>query len=242
MMILAGHSHINALVGNRFSADVVLQEISAHKGLLSLDGPWPRNDAYWEKLIAQANGNRIALVWGGNEHNSCYLFDASYQFDFRSRHVTKIMNRLQIVAQSTIRKKFWDLSIRDLSRFLANLTKSYPSRIVLLGTPPPKKDNEALKKLLAAEPHFLEWAAQIGGGIDQVKLTAPHIRLKLWYVLQDLLAEEAGKVAGSFVRVPVETQDEEGFLKPEFSAHDVTHANEAYGALMLAKLIEELDR
>jgi hypothetical protein len=242
VMIFAGHSHINALVGNRVSADPMLQGNSTHERLLSLDGPWPRNDAYWEELIAHADSNRIALIWGGNEHNSLYFFETAYQFDFRSRHVTRILNNLQIVAQSTIRRKFWNASIRDLSDILAKLLKACPSRIVLIGTPPPKKDNEALRNLLAAEPHFLEWAAQIGEGIDSIRITAPHIRLKLWYVLQDLLAEEAGKVAASFVRVPVETQDEEGFLKPEFSAHDITHANDAYGALMLARVIEELER
>ena len=129
-----------------------------------------------------------------------------------------------------------------MTKLLAAIRKEEPRKLCVLGTPPPKKDSEALRRKLEREPFFLDWAAAIGQDVATIKITEPLVRLKLWHLLQDMFRAEAQKVGAVFVPVPAETLDDEGYLKPEYSADDVTHANEAYGALMLKKAIEELRR
>ena len=79
-----------------------------------------------------------------------------------------------------------------------------------------------------------------GEDLDTVKITPPHVRLKLWYLLQEMLEESAHEVGGKFIPVLAEAQDEAGYLRPEYWYHDVTHANRLYGGLMLRRVIEEL--
>ena len=96
-----------------------------------------------------------------------------------------------------------------------------------------------MKELLPQEPHFVEWAKQMGG-VESAAITDPYVRLKLWHVLQDLIAEAATRHGACFIPVPDGLKDKEGFLKPEHWANDVTHANEVYGEIMLRKVVEEL--
>lgn len=240
--IIAGHSHINALVGLRHEGAPTFREIDGTSGLTVLDGEWPRGRDYWETLITHARGSRIAVIWGGNEHNLAYFFRDAYDFDFASKHVSKILNNIQIIARSTIRKRFYDISLADLATLLDQLKSAEPERLVIIGTPPPKKDNEQLRLMFAAEPHFLQYAASKGIDPRQIPITEPHIRLKLWYLLQDLFAAEASRIGAVFLPVAPETQDAEGYLKQEFWQNDVTHANGDYGAIMLERLGQELER
>jgi hypothetical protein len=117
-----------------------------------------------------------------------------------------------------------------------------PAKLALLGTPPPKKDNEKLRGLLTREPVFVAIAAAHNATPETIEITDPYVRLKLWYLLQDMFREAAAKFGGVYVPVPAETQDRDGFLREEFWAADVTHANSDYGRLMLAKTLEELQR
>jgi hypothetical protein len=112
--------------------------------------------------------------------------------------------------------------------------------VTLVGTPPPKKDNEALRKLLEKEPYFCDWAAQLGQSIDEIKITEPHVRLKLWFLLQDMIAEIGRRHGARFIPVPSELQDEDGFLLEQYWHPDVTHANAAYGAIVLRKVLEDV--
>ena len=238
-MILAGHSHLCALVGNHYAAVPALIEHPGHESLCVMGGDWPRKESYWDALVARASGRRIAIIWGGNEHNSLYFFEAAVKFDFTSTYVKRLLSSLQIVAQGYVKKRMREFAIKDLERLLGRIARASPERLLLVGTPPPKKDNLRLQELLPQEPHLVEWAQQIGG-VRNVSITDPFVRLKLWHVLQDLIAEAAMKNGAHFLPVPDELRDAEGFLKPEHWANDVTHANEAYGEIMLRKVMQEL--
>lgn len=239
-LLLAGHSHLVALVGNADSHTPEMRKLGVGKQCFVLDGTWPRPDAYWQSLADNARGADIALMWGGNEHNSCYFFQDAYQFDFLSTYVNKIMPSLQIVPRNRITKRFNDLSLNHLNSVLAMLAASGARSIALLGTPAPKKDNEALRAMLPTEPFFVDWAGHIGTELDEIKITLPHVRLKLWYLLQDMFATAVANVGGRFISVPPETVDAEGYLRPDYWQADITHANAAYGEIMLRRVLREL--
>ena len=59
------------------------------------------------------------------------------------------------------------------------------------------------------------------------------LRLKLWFLLQQMMRETAERLAIEFWPVSASAMTEEGYLRPEYWAPDATHANGAYGALML---------
>lgn len=238
-MILAGHSHLCALVGSHYAGVPAINDHPEHKGVSVLGGDWPRSSAYWDRLVANAHNSRLAIIWGGNEHNSLYFFERAFKFDFKSNYISRLMMSSQIISQSSIKSRFRAFGVKDLEGLLLRIAAKGPDKIVLVGTPPPKKDNQRLQELLPQEPHFVEWAKQIGG-VEQVTITDPFVRLKLWHVLQDMIAEAAARVGACFVPVPQELKDDEGFLKPEYWAWDVTHANEAYGEIMLRRVVEEL--
>lgn len=239
-IVVAGHSHMSALVGDLHASETELHAVPNFPNVLALHAPWPRSEEYWEHLRAKSAGTRIALVWNGNEHNLHYFFQSPHPFDFQSRHVSKIISTFRIIPRRMVREKFNKSSFDDLRAVLVNLATGSARSIHLVGTPPPKKDNEQLRKILLNEPHFTIWAEGIGESFDTVKITSPHLRLKLWFLVQEMLAEAAHEVGGKFVSVPAELQDADGFLRSEYWASDVTHANRLYGEVMLRRIVQEL--
>lgn len=236
-VILAGHSHLTALTVNHVKHPPALRK---RDNLHVLEGTWPRDEAYWRALADNAAGADLVIIWGGNEHNVGYFFQAAFAFDFLSNKVKRLIPSFQIVSQSRIKRRFNEIDLDELNGVLAMLNERGPSSVTLLGTPPPKKDNEALRKLLAQEPYFCDWAAQLGQSIEDIKITDPHVRLKMWFLLQDMIAEIAHRHGARFIPVPRELQDEDGFLLEQYWHPDVTHANAAYGAIVLKQALEDV--
>jgi DNA-binding HxlR family transcriptional regulator len=240
ILILAGHSHLSALTINHLKVPPELSAVTHRENLHVLEGGWPRDEAYWQALVEHAADADIALVWGGNEHNVGFFFQAAFAFDFLSNKVKKLIPSFQIVSQSKIKRRYNEISLDELDEVLKALRERGARSVTLVGTPPPKRDNEMLRKLLEKEPYFCDWAAQLGQSTDEIKITEPHIRLKLWYLLQEMIAEIGRRHGARFIPVASELQDEDGFLLEQYSFPDVTHANAAYGEVMLRKVLEEI--
>ncbi|MBY6243311.1 hypothetical protein [Methylosinus sp. Sm6] len=241
-VILAGHSHLTALTVNHVKNPPALRALRQHGNLHVLEGTWPRDPAYWRALADHAAGAHVVIVWGGNEHNVSFFFQAAFAFDFLSNKVKRLVPSFQIVSQSRIRRRFNEIDLFELDRVLPILNARMPASVTLVGTPPPKKDTEALRKLLEREPYFCDWAAQLGQSVAEIKITEPHIRLKMWFLLQDMIAEISERYGARFIPVPSELQDEDGYLLEQYWHPDVTHANAAYGAIVLRKVLEQVAR
>jgi hypothetical protein len=205
-------------------------------GTLIMAGPFPRDMSYWDALADLGTGADVGIIWHGNEHNVCYFFEAETPFDFLSPHVHKMDPSAQIMSRAAIRDRFQQ-SFNDLDLVLKRLATGGVNRIALIGTPPPKGDNEALRAFAQTETYFVEAAAQLGQSVETRAITDPYVRLKLWYLLQDKLAEEARIRGVMFIPVPKEVQDADGYLKREFWFEDVTHANEAYGNVIYETVV-----
>jgi hypothetical protein len=208
-------------------------------GTLIMSGPFPRDETYWDTLADLGIGADVGIIWGGNEHDVCYLFESGMRFDFLSEHVRKMNPSAQIISRVAIRDRLQQTSFNDLDLVLKRLTTGGVNRIALIGTPPPKDDHKARRAFLRqpGEAHFVNRAAQLGLSVETISITDPYVRLKLWYLLQDMLAEEARTRGLMFIPVPKEVQDADGFLKREFWASDVTHANEAYGNVIYETVV-----
>jgi hypothetical protein len=62
-----------------------------------------------------------------------------------------------------------------------------------------------------------------------------YLRYKVWRLHSDVVREHAERIGAHYVPRPDEAVDEEGFLKPQF-ALTMTHANSAYGAMVLDQI------
>src|ERR1700730_4047037 len=116
-----------------------------------------------------------------------------------------------------------------------------PCLPVLCGTPPPKGNNERLRDVIANEPHFVNVAEQMKVSLREVELTTPRLRFKLWAVMQIMLQELARERGVPFIPVPTSVQTADGFLAEDYWSEDATHANGAYGRVMLDHLSAELN-
>ncbi|ORA76724.1 hypothetical protein BST28_20585 [Mycolicibacter kumamotonensis] len=242
-LILAGHSHLRAIAGRPIvSESSELVAGPRGDGMLFLVGPGPKRDmSYFDTLADLAIGADVGIIWNGNEHLALYFFEAETPFDFLSAHVRTMNPSAQMKSQAAIRHRFQQTSFDTLDVVLKRLATGGLNRIALIGTPPPKGDNEALRALLQTEEFFVNWAAQLGHSVETVPITDPYVRLKLWYLLQDMQAEKARARGLMFIPVPKEVQDADGFLKREFW-QDVTHANRAYGNVMYETVLRAFNK
>ena len=70
----------------------------------------------------------------------------------------------------------------------------------------------------------------------------PETRLKLWLLEAQLMTEWAESLGAGFLAPPAAASDEDGFLGENYYSDDVTHANAAYGALVLDQVAAILER
>jgi hypothetical protein len=131
-------------------------------------------------------------------------------------------------------RQWFEQNFGRLRDVLAELKTRTDFPIALIGTPPPKGNNEQLRNLLSTAPGFVP-----DDQIAHVRLTPPLIMLKLWHILQEVYQEESEEAGVEFISLIDVVRDEYGFLKEEYWA-DLTHANNSYGRLMLSYLSQKL--
>ena len=235
-VLIAGHSHAVAmgLPGAPRNSAPRLVAVGPHR--LALTGGWPRGDDYWAALEGEARGRALVLSWRGSEYLGEFLIAPTPLFDFvaRARPGAPIDPSAQWVPESLVRAKFskW---VVDSKPVLARM-KPVAARVFLPGSPPPKDDDNLLRRCLMSETAFKMRVEKMGVSLDDVTFSPPPLRLKLWELTQDLLEETAQAAGVQFVPCPIEARDERGFLRREYWNDDITHGNTAFGALMLEKM------
>jgi hypothetical protein len=243
VLILAGHSHTAALIGAPGSEAGIRLLPVAERGRVfglhesSIRGVPIRSDAYWSALVDHTPGNSIALLYTGNEHNSHFLFEQPPYFDLVPRGLERlpIEPDADIVPESLVRAKFRSLIGPPLCDLIMRLKAQAPYRLALVGSPPPPRrpyDRQSIEALLPLLPSYE--VQSLEGSV--VRQTSPTKMLKLWHVLQEIFKEVGDRNDVEFVPVLRAATDGDGFLKDEFSDTDITHANQAYGRILLDRL------
>lgn len=240
-LVIAGHSHSGALGGflepRGHGMEVVPHPEDARFASL---GSGPRDDRYWDDVVRLASRHHIGIVWGGNQHYSEFLFAPTPRFDvaLSTRPDLPVDDTAVLVPELAIRA--WGTpSLAGLEALLPRVRAAGGPGAVVLGTPPPKNASERLRQELCAQPEFLALARNAGVDAFNVSLTSPLLLLKLWLVIQDMMRAIAQSFGVPFCPSPKAAATPDGFLREEFWA-DVTHANRAYGALMLRDVAGQL--
>lgn len=175
-------------------------------------------------------GNLLALVIRGNHYNTLGLMQHPQPFDFLLPGLEQPSDNVELIPCSLMRDFFASTLTSGYGKIYAKLAQASSAPVVCLEVPAPKKDAAHIMK--GAESYF------VARGITEVGVTPASIRLKLWSFQQEALQAFCAERGIRYLPSPSGTRDPEGFLERAYYAPDATHANAAYGALVLRQLEE----
>ncbi|WP_116090616.1 hypothetical protein [Sphingomonas crusticola] len=171
---------------------------------------------------------RVASVIGGNAHNMLTLMRHPRPFDF---HLSGYDQRppldpdAEIVPEALVRAALAAKMQPDFARLrlLGELAGSF----IHIESPPPLRDEEFIAA--RAEAWFRDQSP------GTITVAPPGLRWRAWRLASRLMRTAVEAAGARFMPVPLQVQDQDGFLKPEYAA-DPTHGNEAYGAALIRAL------
>jgi hypothetical protein len=240
--VIAGQSHAGAIARSLITPvparpDLQTQNLARTYGLAGLRGA-PVTPDYWATLTKLGRARGIAIVWNGNQYNADFLLAPDGLIDLVPRDYpdTSPLPGARLVPEAVVREHFGP-SLRPLQQLMPSFGHPPGCARLIVGTPPPIADNEEIRRRLFKEPSLTARAKALDLAIDSIQITPPSVRRKLWFVLQKMMEELAVENAWKYVPVSESAFDSQGFLLPNLSAGDVTHANIIYGALMVRQIV-----
>lgn len=241
-ILIAGHSHAHCLGLRRRNEDeqIVLMKLTDGPPIIhGLSMRWPYPENYNEIVRTRSAGMHLMLIWLGNFHLAQFLFAQKVKFDFVSSVFPSLplATDVDIVPESLVETRL-SPHADNLNAAIDSLVDGRAAGVTLVGTPPPKGDDVRLREILKSDPVFTQYAKGLGFEADTVPFNSPYLRLKLWVLTQKLTEQVAKARNLSFLPVPSECQDQEGFLKPEYWAEDISHANSDYGTLLIKHILK----
>jgi hypothetical protein len=177
---------------------------------------------------------RVALCFQGNQHIAHFVFlEKRFDFALASHPGLVVDLGVELVPELQVREVFQP-SMSHMEILLTQLLNAGGPPPIVLGTPPPRADSNAIR--LGMQVHaefFTKLASDLGLDSEKAQLAPPFLLLKLWTLLQQMMRETADRLAVEFWPVSALAMTDEGYLRREYWGEDATHANAAYGALML---------
>ncbi len=168
-------------------------------------------------------------VLGGNQYNTLGLLEDAQPFDLIDpvNHAHPEETTARIVPLGQMAASF-DNFVSGMRPTLLRLKDNFAGRVFHLNPPPPKGDNEFIKK--NAEGHFRS------GGKVILNVSPANMRRRLWLAQGQALKRMCDSLEIGFLEVPKEAIDENGFLGRDVYGADATHANTHYGELVLRNI------
>jgi hypothetical protein len=236
-LLIVGNSHVNCYGGHRGRSpdDYEMNPIDEGRGFMRIGGQ--PDLGYWDAAVELAKTFRVAVCFLGNQHVAYFMFlDKRFDFALASHPGLVVDQGVELVPELQVREVFQP-SISHLEMILTRMLDTGGQRPIVLGTPPPKGDNEAIRRGMQVNAVHADIFAKIASDLsldpEKAQLAPAYLRLKLWWLLQQMMRETAERLAVEFWPVSELAMTEEGYLRPEYWGGDATHANAAYGALML---------
>ena len=234
--IVVGHSHIYAMgapMGYEGPVSLMPAEAGQRRGFFLVQqrtivaGSFspPLSSEYWDTLVAVSRDRIAMLVYAGNQHHADFLFRPQPLFDFVDEKSEHPYPGAIVVPRRLVRAHFAP-SMAELDWIIARLRGAGCHDVRVLGTPPPQAD-----------------LARLGEHPDrEVLFTPAPILQRMWRVIQELMEEAARRGGATFVAVPPQAIDGQGFMAREFyetQDMDITHGNQKYGRLMLETALHQ---
>jgi hypothetical protein len=186
-------------------------------------------DAEYAAIVSTADVSEIFLCCGGGEHVGISLFnnrpfevympdDDPQQEISRDCDIIPYDVLLATCAFHVLEPVPFVQRIRSLS--------SLPMYHIL--PPPPPAAEECARDRVP--PVFRDL-------IDKFGITPAPLRHKVWHICCTAARQTYQDMGISVIEPPAEALDERGFLAPQYAGADLVHANEAYGALVVDRMV-----
>ncbi len=196
---------------------------------LVLDGPLPRDEAYWTQVAKAARDGTVAIVWGGDQHD-IFLVERQPPLDFvlSTAPDLPLDPRASYVSESQLRAVFAP-SFTGLAELIGTLRRA-GARVLVAGTTPPLADTESRLARAVRDPRLAELVDD-----GTTAMTSAFTMQKLWSLVQTMTAEIAEGAGARFVPVPDRLRSADGFLPDRFQG-EALYPNDAFGKEMAAEL------
>jgi hypothetical protein len=169
----------------------------------------------------------MVISIAGGLHNVVGLLRHEKPFDVftRGEETMTLAEGCVVVPENVL----WDVFkvMTETNKKIAALRNKARCRLYHLATPPPKEDGGFITARIGRYRDRL---------VAEAGLNHAATRLKLWKLEMRVLAHLCAHWSMQLLLPPAEAQTTEGFLKSEYYADDATHANAAYGELVLRQL------
>jgi len=185
-----------------------------------------------EKLKNNLNlqGDFISMI-GGNMHNLFGLIEHPIKYDFVTEN-----NKLEtdssrhIIPYSVLYDFFEKRILVQIINVMKGYGEVFNGRKYHICSPPPIFSEDYLKTF----PGVFKDKLHFG-------VSKPQFRKKLYDLHSKIIKKHCENIGFVFIPPPIESMDENGFLKPEYTNNDPTHGNIEYGKLVLQQLKLQLD-
>jgi hypothetical protein len=235
-ILVLGDSHTHAIkqaLSNR-NGDVADQfEIEAYRYSKIKNGKEIGDlspEAVVDLVASLENNDMIVSTIGGNQHQTLSLVQHPVPFDLFIHGDSETVDNA--VVSVIPYAQMWDLFERGMrgrdGTRLQHLSTLAQCDVYHLTPPPPKKDSMHI--LNRFESDFA-----IAGILERGVSPAP-LRLKMWRLQVDVLHRMTAEWGVQLVPPPDNTMSPEGYLETVYYADDATHANTAYGELVLRQI------
>ncbi len=232
-MMLFGDSHSYAIqrAVERREAKGREVPLAVHR-LLKIKNDRELGDTSFEDflmMVGKLSPEDVVLsAIGGNQHAVYSTIQHPLAFNFFEPNSSAPMRADVCVIPYRILEDNFAKGIRARDgASLTALRNATKARVVHVLAPPPKRDNEHILR-----HHESRFAKE---NIVDLGVSSPELRMKFWNLQRRVLEEICEEVGIEVLGPPADALDEEGFLAPEYYASDATHANPAYGELVVAQ-------
>lgn len=188
-------------------------------------------DAIVDRVAELGSSDLVVSTIGGNQHQTLSLVQHPMPF---TMFVPDEPVATESVAENIIPyAQMWDVFERGLcgkdgSR-LRKLREAASCPVVHLAPPPPKADAEHIMK--RHETDFTK------AGILEKGVSPALFRLRMWKTQIAVLVKLTKEWNIELLPPPERALDTQGFLAPAYYADDATHANAAYGTLLIEQIV-----
>ena len=180
---------------------------------------------------AQRPETHLVLSWRGNENTTLGICNHPRPFDFHCPHAPDLPfdvshKKAQALPYAQIESILTERV--GILQGLADLAQQFPQKLSILETPPPIGD----------QAFITSHASTYAEIINKRGLAPSHLRLKLWLTRRHLVQTRCRELGIDYIPAPAESMDDEGYLRSHYYHTDPTHANDAYGLLVLRQLAD----
>lgn len=176
-----------------------------------------RPDAETTYLLSMVQGNyynQLGMIETGGPFDFVLPFAPDLPLDTSATHIPYAAVCAMLLTKM--------IGVDEYLEIISRTT--FAARTIVAGSPPPVRDNAVIETLLSQE------------NVTN-PVSSPFVRLKLWHLQNQIFSELCQKSPLTYlVGTPTGTQDQDGFLRPEF-VKDAVHANGPWAELFLADVI-----